>query len=186
MEKLFKIVKDTSKSLRGKCQEITDINEDVIKLVNDMHDYLKLSQDEEAQKKYNIREGVGIAAPQIGKNIRAIVVCYKDYDKDGNEFEVDHRLINPKITTESVKEIYLSSGEGCLSVDEVHKGYVYRKFKVIVKAYDVKQRKEVYITARGFEAIVLQHEIDHLNGILYYDHIDKKDPFKVKPDAVRL
>ena len=46
--------------------------------------------------------------------------------------------------------------------------------------------KEEVITARGFEAVVLQHEIDHLNGILYYDHINKEDPFIVKEDAIRL
>ena len=99
---------------------------------------------------------------------------------------MDHRLINPRIISESVKQVYLSGGEGCLSVDNEHQGYVYRKYKILVKAYDVKQQKETVITARGYEAIVLQHEIDHLNGVLFYDHIDKKDPFKLIPDAVRL
>lgn len=188
MEKYFKIVKDNAISLRSKSVEVpTPINEDIISLVNKMHDYLVASQDPEISKKYKIREGVGLAAPQIGKNIRALVVYYKLYDENGNENgEVDHRLVNPKIISESVRESYLEGGEGCLSVDDEHQGYVYRKFKIQVKAFDVRQMKDVIITARGYEAIVLQHEIDHLNGILFYDHIDKKNPFIVKPDSVRI
>ena len=87
---------------------------------------------------------------------------------------------------ESVKEVYLSGGEGCLSVDDKHDGYVYRHNKIQVKAFNAQTQKEEIITARGYEAIVLQHEIDHLNGILYYDHIDKKNPFLTKEDAIRL
>ena len=71
----------------------------------------------------------------------------------------------------------LECGEGCLSVDDNHPGYVYRTAKIIVKAFDAKQMKDVFVTARGYEAIVLQHELDHLDGVLYYDHINKKDPF---------
>ena len=186
MSKYFKIVKDNEKSLREKCQIVENINDDVVLLLNKMKDYLAASQDEKIREKYHIREGVGLAAPQIGKNIRALVVYYQDVDNDGNTITIDHRLINPKIVSESVREVYLSNGEGCLSVDEDHKGYVYRKYKIIVKAINAETRKEEFITARGFEAIVLQHEIDHLDGILYYDRIDKKDPFLVKPDAIRL
>ena len=58
------------------------------------------------------------------------------------------------------------------------------EIKNLYKNYQTK--KEEIITARGYEAIVLQHEIDHLNGILYYDHIDKKNPFNQKEDAIRL
>ena len=110
----------------------------------------------------------------------------KYYPVEDGVHVVDHRLINPRIILESVKEIYLSGGEGCLSVDEHHDGYVYRHNKIQVKAYNVQTQKEEIITARGYEAIVLQHEIDHLNGILYYDHINKKDPFMEKEDAIRL
>lgn len=186
MNKLFKIVKDSSSSLRERCQEINPITQEHIDLVNDMAEYLKLSQDEKYREKHQMREGVGLAAPQIGKNIRALVVYYEEEQEDGSIKVIDHRLINPKIISESVKKVYLSCGEGCLSVDASHEGYVYRNFKILVKAYEVKEAKEIVITARGYEAIVLQHEIDHLNGILFYDHIDKKDPFKVLPDAVRI
>ena len=186
MEKLFKIVKDTNQSIRKKCIEVNPIDEKTIELVNSMSDYLKLTQNDEFRDKHHLREGVGLAAPQIGKNIRALVVYYEDVDEDGNTKIIDHRLINPRIISESVKKVYLSGGEGCLSVDEEHQGYVYRNFKILIKAYEVKERKEVVVTARGYEAIVLQHEMDHLNGVLFYDHIDKNDPFKIIPDSVRL
>ena len=187
MKLKFNIVKDSSKSLRERCKEVPEpISEEYIQLVNDMTEYLKMSQDEEISKKCHIREGVGLAAPQIGKNIRALVVYYPYVDEDGNEQYIDHRLINPKVLVESVKMAYLEGGEGCLSVDNPHEGYVYRHFKIVVEAFDAKQLKKTTITARGYEAIVLQHELDHLNGVLFYDHIDKKDPFKEIPGSVRF
>ena len=185
MQKYFKIVKDSNPSLRQKSEDIKEITPEIINFVNEMHDYLVASQDEEISKKFNIREGVGLAAPQVGKNIKALVVYFEETTDDGVRI-IDHRLINPRIILESVKEVYLSGGEGCLSVDNVHEGYVYRHNKIQVKAFNVQTMKEEIITARGYEAIVLQHEIDHLNGILYYDHIDKKNPFIQKEDAIRL
>jgi peptide deformylase len=186
MKKMFTIVKDNAKSLRARSSVVENITQEEIDLVNKMHDYLVDSQDEKIREKYHLREGVGLAAPQIGKNIRALVVYYTTIDDEGNEKVVDHRLINPKVISESVRLAYLAGGEGCLSVDDEHQGYVYRKNKIIVKAYDVKLGKENIITAYGYEAIVLQHELDHLDGILFYDHIDKKDPFKVIEGSVRL
>lgn len=185
MRKYFKIVKDNVKSLREKCQEVNEITPEVVALVNQMHDYLVDSQNDEIAKKHNLRAGVGLAAPQIGVNIRALCV-YIDESTDEEEIIIDHRLINPRIILESVKEAYLAGGEGCLSVDDKHEGYVYRNYKIQVKAFNVKTMKEEIITARGYEAIVLQHEIDHLNGILFYDRIDKKNPFNVKEDAIRI
>ncbi len=185
MKKFFKIVKDTNPELRAKCKEITEITPEIISFVNEMHDYLIASQDEKISQKYNIREGVGLAAPQVGRNIRALVVYFEEQTDEGVHI-VDHRLINPKIILESVKEVYLSGGEGCLSVDVHHEGYVYRHNKIQVKAFNVQTQKEEIITARGYEAIVLQHEIDHLDGILYYDRIDKKNPFVQKEDAIRI
>ena len=186
MSKYFRIVKDDEPSIRKRSEVIANPNDEaMIDLVNKMHDYLVASQDEKEREKCHLREGVGLAAPQIGRNIRALVVYYPDeFDEEDNPIHfVDHRLINPKIISESVREIALSNGEGCLSVDEEHKGYVYRKFKITVKAFDVQTRAETVFTAKGYEAIVLQHEIDHLNGILYYDHIDKRNPFMKKEMA---
>ena len=185
MKKYFKIVKDSNPSLRLKSEEVKEITPEIISFVNDMHDYLVASQDEEISKKYNLREGVGLAAPQVGRNIKALVVYFEETSEEGTRI-IDHRLINPKIILESVKECFLSGGEGCLSVDNPHEGYVYRHNKIQVKAFNAQTMKEEVITARGYEAIVLQHEIDHLNGVLYYDHIDKKNPFNQKEDAIRL
>ncbi len=184
MEKYFRIVKDNAKSIRAKSIE-AEINDENIALANALKDYLLASQDEKISEKYHLREGVGLAAPQIGKNIRIISVYYEEDEGDKKRI-IDHRLINPTIISESVKLAYLAAGEGCLSVDEKHDGYVYRHYKIQVKAYDVALAKETIITAYGFEAIVLQHEIDHLNGILYYDHINKMNPFEIKENAVRL
>lgn len=185
MKKFFKIVKDSNPSLREKSEEVKEITPEIIDFVNEMHDYLVASQDEDIVKKYNIREGVGLAAPQVGRNIKALVVYFEEETDDGVVI-IDHRLINPKIILESIKECYLSGGEGCLSVDDKHEGYVYRHHKIQVKAFNVQTKKEEIITARGYEAIVLQHEIDHLNGVLYYDYIDKKNPFVEKENAIRL
>lgn len=186
MNKYFTIVKDNAKSIRAKCSlvEEKDLDE-AIKLANEMADYLIATQTPEISQKYHLKEGVGLAAPQIGKNIRLLVVRYKEVIDD-KEVIIDHRLINPKIISESVKLAYLAGGEGCLSVDENHEGYVYRKYKILVKAIDAIDKKEKVITARGYEAIVLQHELDHLDGILFYDHIDKKDPFKIIEGSIRI
>ena len=136
MKKYFKIVKDSNPSLRKRCEEVKEITPEIINFVNEMHDYLFASQNEEISKKYDIRPGVGLAAPQVGRNIKALVVYFEE-EIDGETKVVDHRLINPKIILESVKEAYLSGGEGCLSVDDVHEGYVYRHNKIQVRAFNV-------------------------------------------------
>ena len=144
-----------------------------------MLDYLKKSQDEEYASKYNIRSGVGLAAPQIGIKKRMFVVYYEDE----NEKIVQYALVNPKIVSNSTRLCALESGEGCLSVEEDKKGLVYRYYKVTIKAYDLLQNKDVTINAKGYNAIVLQHELDHLNGIVYYDRINKQNPYEIKANS---
>ena len=73
-----------------------------------------------------------------------------------------------------------------MSVDKDHEGYVYRPNKVTIKAYNLLEHKDVEIVARGYDAIVLQHEFDHLNGILYYDHIDKTNPFRHIDNTIEI
>ena len=143
-----------------------------------MVDYLIKSQDEEYAKKHNIRAGVGLAAPQIGINKRMFAIYYEN-----EEEKIQYALINPKIIQNSIKKVALASGEGCLSVDNDHPGYVYRYDKIIIKGYDAITDKEVTITARGYDAIVLQHEYDHLDGILYYDRINKANPTLEIPNS---
>ena len=80
----------------------------------------------------------------------------------------------------------MANGEGCLSVESEHEGYIYRHRRIKVKAYDLLQDKEVIIKASDYLAIVFQHELDHFNGILFYDHINKENPFFVKKEAFRI
>lgn len=183
MSEIFKIVKDTNKSIREKSNNIDlPLSSEIEQLGLEMLQYLKNSQDEEFLAKHpEVKSGVGLAAPQIGKNIKLIAVYFNDGKKD-----IEYVLVNPKIVAESAQKCYLSSGEGCLSVPENHEGYVYRHFRIKVKAYNILTKKEEVIDARGYLSIVLQHEIDHLSGILYYDRINNFEPFKVLSGAIEL
>ena len=179
---LFKIVTD-KKELRKKCEEVKlPLSEEDKTLLLKMIDYLKVSQDDELASKYDIRPGVGLAANQIGINKRMLAIYYEN----GNGTETVYGLVNPVITSYSVQESYIDAGEGCLSVKKDMPGYVYRHYKVTVKAYDVLEEKEITIKARGLLSIILQHEIDHLNGLLYTDHINKDDPYFVKEGAIAI
>lgn len=176
---MFKIVKDNEKSIREKCKLVDlPLSKEDKELALSMVDYLIKSQDEEYATKHNIRAGVGLAAPQIGINKRMFAIYYS------NEEEIiQYALINPRIIQNSIKKVALASGEGCLSVDNDHPGYVYRYDKIVIKGYDAITDKEVTITARGYDAIVLQHEYDHLDGILYYDRINKDNPTLEIPNS---
>lgn len=180
---MLKIVKDTNPKLRETCDEVSlPLSEEEGKTLEEMLDYLKKSQDEEFLKTHpSVRSGVGLAAPQIGIKKRMLAV-YIDY-QDG---PLAYLLVNPKIIASSVRQCYLAGGEGCLSVDTPHPGKVYRAYKITVKAYDYLAKKERKIVARGYEAIVLQHEIDHLDGILFYDHIGKSEPGIDYSDAIEI
>lgn len=179
---LFTIVTDQNK-LRNKCEEVALplTNEDRTTLLK-MIEYLKFSQDEEIAQKYNIRPGVGLAANQIGLNKRMLAIYIENNDGSITKYG----LVNPIITSYSVQESYIANGEGCLSVKKDVEGYVYRHHKITVKAYDVLEDNYITIKARGFLSIVLQHEIDHLNGLLYTDHINKKDPYYEKEGAIAI
>ena len=179
---LFNIVTDKSK-LKNKCEMVElPLSEDNRELILKMLEYLEISQDDQLAAKYDIRPGVGLAANQIGINKRIIAIYL--IDEKGNE--VKYGLVNPTITSYSVQKTYLANGEGCLSVKKDVPGYVYRHYKITVKAFDVLENKEITIKARGFLSIVLQHEIDHLNGLLYTDHINKINPFEEKEDAIAI
>lgn len=178
--KIFDIVTD-KKFLHEKCDEVSfPISEEDKNLLFDMIEYLKASQNEELAEKYKIRPGVGLAANQVGVKKRMIAVYFED---EKGEL-IKYALVNPKLISYSVKKSCLDSGEGCLSVPKDVEGYVYRYYKVTVKGFDVLTNKEVTIKARDYFSIILQHELDHLDGLLYTDKIDKNDPFKVIEDAI--
>lgn len=169
------IVREGAKILRKVTEEVSlPPGEEVVEELHCMMQYLKNSQDPELSKQYRLRPGVGLSANQIGLDKRMFVAYFTDEYGDQHEY----MLINPKIISHSVGIIYLSEGEGCLSVDRPVKGYVPRYQRIKVRAYDV-DGNEVLLAFKGYSSIVMQHEIDHLNGIMFYDYIDKKDPYKL-------
>jgi peptide deformylase len=119
-------------------------------------------------------EGIGLAAPQVGVLVRVIVAEYQEEDDEEPKLTV---LINPEITA---KEGEWMAEEGCLSVPGFV-GTVPRAVSVTVKGKD-RKGKDVRIKADGLLAHIVQHEIDHLEGVLYIDYLDSLDELqKVEP-----
>lgn len=175
------IVREGTPILRQVTEEVpvplTSEDQEILKC---MLQFLKNSQDTELAAKYKLRSGVGLSANQIGVNKRMFAAYFRDEKGKFHEYA----LINPKIISHSVSMIYITNGEGCLSVDRDVNGYVPRYERIKVKAIDIAG-EEVTIKLSGFGAIVAQHEIDHLNGIMFYDHINKENPFHL-PENVEI
>ena len=150
------------------------------KIIKNIITELTYSQIEEYEKKYELRPGMGLAFPQLGINERIIVIVH-EYD-DG-KFD-NYVMVNPKIVSTSSEMIAAEAGEGCLSVNRDVDGHIPRYARVTVEGYDVDGNK-IRVRAREELAIAFQHEIDHLNGILFYDRIDKNKPFYTE-DEMRL
>ncbi|WP_433749319.1 peptide deformylase [Falsibacillus pallidus] len=150
-------------------------------ILKSLLEYIKNSQDPQISQQYGLRNGVGLAAPQINVPKRMIAV----HTKDTNGDVYSYALFNPKIASHSVEKAYLTSGEGCLSVDRAVPGYVPRYARITVKAFDI-DGNPVKLRLKGFPAIVFQHEIDHLNGVMFYDYISDKDPFKEPEGATPI
>lgn len=176
------IIRDGHPTLRKIADDVAmPPSEEDKQTLESMYQYLVHSQDPETAEKYQLRAGVGLAAPQINVSKRMIAILAED-EKDRLH---SYRLFNPKIVSHSVERAYLTSGEGCLSVDKDIPGYVPRYARVTVKAFN-ENGEPVKLRLKGFLAIVIQHEIDHLNGTMFYDHIDKTDPFKKIENAIPL
>nr|WP_276580096.1 peptide deformylase [Lacticaseibacillus parakribbianus] len=177
------ITRDGAPVLREHAQPVAfPLSDEDKKLAKDMMDYLVISQDEKENEKYKLRPGVGLAAPQVGvgKAMAAVLVPGPD-----DEILFKEVLINPVIISHSVQEAALSEGEGCLSVDKDVPGYVVRHDRITIRYQNLAgETKKVRL--KNYPAIVCQHEIDHLNGILFYDHIDKKQPFHMKPEGILI
>jgi peptide deformylase len=145
--------------------------------------YVRDSKDPVKAEAEKLKPAVGIAAPQIGinKNIFAVSVDMLD---DNDEVEsIEYLLVNPKLIAHSKRECALKSGEGCLSIEVPYDGFVYRYERVTFKAFDVLTNKEIIIKESDYVGIVLQHEYDHLLGVLFYDRINKNDPWIEKVNA---
>lgn len=135
--------KDGDPALRKKAIKVTKFGKWLDRLLEDMEETM------------NLAKGVGLAAPQIGVSKRIVVIKFEDET---------YKLINPEIIK---KEGQTTEIEGCLSVPGML-GTVQRSKSVVVEALD-ESKKKIEIDAEGMLAVVLQHEIDHLDGILYTD-----------------
>ncbi|MCF0110833.1 MAG: peptide deformylase [Erysipelotrichaceae bacterium] len=175
------ILPDTHPALRKKCEPVAlPLSKEDHDLLMDLMNHVRASHDKELQEKYNLRGAVGLAAPQIGVN-KCMIAVGIPYDEDD---DLEFALANPKIVSSSIQKCYLEGGESCLSVPKDVDGYVPRAARITVKGYDAITDQMVTVRLSGYEAIVMQHEIDHLSGTLYYDHIDKNDPFAPIPGAI--
>lgn len=145
--------------LRQKSTKVNQITDEIHEIIADM---IRLSLEWEKAHPYEL--SAAMAAPQLGVNRRIIVVRDDLSNKDNNGFTA---LINPEVIKTDGKII--KDYEGCLSVPEIY-GLVGRPKKVKIKAL-LEDGHEVRLKAEDFLARTLLHEIDHLNGILFIDHI---------------
>ncbi len=168
------ILDETDKRLRKISKEATfPLSKEEKQMIQDMIDYLTLSQIEPEREKYDLRAGMGLSAVQVGV-LKRIFVIVEEVEKE--KFK-NYIVINPKILSYSEEKIYVGEGEGCLSINREVEGIVPRRARITVEAYDMEGKK-FQIRVREDIAIAFQHEIDHLNGILFVDHIDPKNPYK--------
>lgn len=171
----IKILDEKDKRLHIKSIEVKKFPLDDFdkKKIKDMIKYLEMSQIEEYANKYNLRAGMGLAYPQVGILKRIFVIVEELEDHTFKNYVI----INPKIISQSEELIYVGEGEGCLSINRDVEGIVPRHARVTVEYQDM-DGNPCKIRVREDIAVAFQHEIDHLDGILFPDRIDKKNPYK--------
>ena len=149
--------------LKQKSKRVSTIDRSIKKLIKDMSETLHAEEGR-----------VGLAAPQVGVSLRVTVI--------GLPEEEDIILVNPEIVRRKGRRLV---DEGCLSIPG-YIGQLYRAEIVTAKGLDIKG-KEVRIKAEGLLAQALEHEIDHLNGILYIDRMENKDSLrKIQPEDTEI
>ena len=155
---MLEIIKYPNEILRQKSELVKlPLSKEDKDLLDELYSYVKVNTDTAA----------GISAIQVGVAKRMCAIRTIIGDKLYN-----YKLVNPKIVSHSSKKYYLE--EGCLSVDEEHHELVGRYDMVMVTAYDAIQNKNITIHTSGWLARLLQHEIDHMDGILYIDKLEKR------------
>jgi len=148
--------------LRQKAKRVPTVDKSVQQLIDDMVETMQQAN------------GVGLAAPQVGVSLRVIVLQVPG--------EEPIAIVNPEIVKRTGEQ---EVAEGCLSFPG-YAGEIKRSASVTVKGLD-RQGKPTRIKATGLMAEALQHEIDHLNGILYIDHLESQDKlYKIKPETQEL
>lgn len=151
---MLEFVKYPDPRLKKKAETILNISAEILALAQGM-----------AQTMYEMR-GVGLAAPQVGSSIRLFVM-----DSSGPEERTNLlTFINPEL--ELLGKIVVSEGEGCLSVPLNYRANVDRNDKVNIKSLDLNGNPQEFDLSE-YDAIIAQHEYDHLNGILFIDRITR-------------
>ena len=185
------IIREGNPTLRAVAEDVTfPLSDQEIILGEKMLQFLHHSQDPVMAEKLGLRGGVGLAAPQLDISKRIIAVLVPNLeDADGNPpkeaYSLQEVMYNPKVVAHSVQDAALGDGEGCLSVDRNVPGYVVRHARVTVE-YFTKDGEKKRIKLKGYNSIVVQHEIDHTNGIMFYDHINPNNPFEIKEGLLIL
>ncbi len=175
------IVKDDNPILREVSEDVSwPLSKADLTIMNQMIDYVRSSQDHNEISDRDLRPAYGISAVQLGHLKKMMYIRIEN--NQGFEPE-EFALINPRIIETSAKMSALATGEGCLSVDRDIEGYVARPNSVKIIAVDHFTDREVEIEAHGLTAIVLQHEMDHLSGIMFYDRINSLAPMKLDPSV---
>lgn len=147
---LRKIITIENPILRQKAKKVRHFDPSLPKLVEDMFETMHEAN------------GVGLAAPQIAQSIRLFVAEYEDHKV---------AVFNPEIVKAEGEEL---GPEGCLSIPGYEGLNIRRAAKVVVKGQDVRG-KPIRVPAEGWFARILQHEIDHLDGILFIDRLDRPE-----------
>lgn len=185
------IIREGNPTLRAVAEDVNfPLSDQEIILGEKMLQFLHHSQDPVMAEKLGLRGGVGLAAPQLDISKRIIAVLVPNLeDADGNPpkeaYSLQEVMYNPKVVAHSVQDAALGDGEGCLSVDRNVPGYVVRHARVTVE-YFTKDGEKKRIKLKGYNSIVVQHEIDHTNGIMFYDHINPNNPFEIKEGLLIL
>jgi peptide deformylase len=162
------IVLEGDPRLRQKAVRIRQVDASIRKLADDMYETIPVA------------EGVAVAAPQVGVTRRLIVIRYVETDEDDEDAEgeeITYRLANPEIVRGNGNHVGL---EGCLSIPG-WVGEVPRFESVTVKGTDM-ENKAVRVKASGYLARIFQHEIDHLDGVLFTDRVEDKETLKFVGD----
>ncbi len=168
-----KIVSIPNKILRMKSKRIGFVDDSIRDLANDM---IQTTLDWDHDSEF----GAALAAIQIGEPLKLTVVRNDFDDAKSKEFTT---LVNPEIVKSSNENV--SDVEGCLSVPGVY-GRVSRPLKIKVKAQDING-DPIRLTLEGFPARVLQHEIDHMNGIIFLDHVkDNSQLFNIDKNGTLM
>ncbi len=154
-----KIITSENPILRQKAKKLHRFEPSLQKLVDDMFETMHAAN------------GVGLAAPQIAQSIRVLVA---EYDDPETEAHYKVALLNPEIIKAEGEEV---GAEGCLSIPGYVGENIRRAAKVQVKGQDIKGRA-MKVNAEGWWARILQHEIDHLNGILFLDRLDRPEDLR--------